>query len=69
MYQHIRRAAKESGGNLDVAVRRNVEIQAEILAEASPVIARRIADGTLLIAGGVYDLETGRVQPVLLPKP
>jgi len=68
LYQHIRRAAKESGGDLDVAIRRNVQIQAEILSEASPVIARRIADGTLLIAGGIYDLYTGRVQPVDLSK-
>ena len=68
LYQHMRRAAKESGGDLDVAIRRNVQIQAEILSEASPVIARRIADGTLLIAGGIYDLYTGRVQPVDLSK-
>ena len=68
LYQHIRRAVKESGGDLDVAIRRNVQIQAEILSEASPVIARRIADGKLLIAGGIYDLSTGRVQPVDLPK-
>jgi len=66
LYQHIRRAAKESKGNLDVAIRRNVEIQAEILAEASPVIAKRVKAGSLIIAGGVYDLETGRVTPVAL---
>lgn len=64
LYQHIRRAAKESGGNLDAAIRRNVQIQAEILSEASPVIARRMRQGTLIIAGGVYDLATGRVMPV-----
>ena len=67
LYQHIRRAAKESGGNLDVAIRRNVEIQAEILSEASPVLAKRIAEKTLIIAGGVYDLESGKVTPVALP--
>ena len=66
LYQHIRRAAKESGGDLALALDRNVQIQAEILSEASPVIAKRIADGTLLIAGGTYDLETGLVKPVSL---
>ena len=66
LYQHIRRAAKESHGDLDLAIRRNVEIQAEILSEASPVIARRIADGQLIIAGGVYDLESGKVKPIEL---
>jgi carbonic anhydrase len=66
LYQHIRRAAKESAGDLNRAIRRNVEIQAEILSEASPVIARRIAARQLLIAGGIYDLETGRVSPVTI---
>jgi carbonic anhydrase len=64
LYQHIRRAAKESNGNLDVAIMRNVQIQAEILSEASPVIAKRVKEGTLVIAGGVYDLDTGLVRPV-----
>jgi carbonic anhydrase len=64
LYQHLRRAAKESGGNLDRAVHRNVELQAEILKEASPVIARRLRAGELIIAGGVYNVETGLVTPV-----
>ena len=66
LYQHIRRAAKEAKGNLDLAIRRNVQIQAEILREASPVIARRITRGELVIAGGVYDLDTGIVSPIEL---
>lgn len=64
LYQHLRRAAKESHGDLTRAITRNVELQAEILKEASPVIAKRVKAGTLVIAGGVYDLETGRVLPV-----
>ncbi len=64
LYQHLRRAAKESHGDLNKAITRNVELQAEILKEASPVIAKRVKAGTLVIAGGVYDLETGRVLPV-----
>jgi carbonic anhydrase len=67
LYQHIRRAAKDANGNLDVAIRRNVEIQAEILSEASPVLAKRLADKSLIIAGGIYDLESGTVTPVVLP--
>jgi carbonic anhydrase len=66
LYQHIRRAAKEAKGDLDAAIRRNVQVQAEILGEASPVLARRIRQGSLLIAGGVYDLQIGRVRPVQL---
>jgi carbonic anhydrase len=64
LYQHIRRAARESNGDLDRAIARNVQLQAEILQDASPVIARLLREGTLVIAGGVYDLETGRVTPV-----
>jgi carbonic anhydrase len=64
LYQHLRRAVKESHGDLTLAVRRNVELQAEILMEASPVIARRLRAGSLVIAGGVYNVETGRVTPV-----
>jgi carbonic anhydrase len=64
LYQHIRRAAKESGGDVNAAIRRNVELQAEILKEASPVVARRVKAGSLIIAGGVYDLHTCKVTPV-----
>lgn len=66
LYQHIRRAAKEAKGNLNEAIRRNVQIQAEILREASPVIATRVSRGELLIAGGVYNVDTGLVAPVAL---
>ena len=68
LFQHLRRAVKEANFDLGLAIRRNVQIQAEILSDASPVIVRRIADGTLLIAGGVYNLDSGRVEPVSLPK-
>ena len=64
LYQHIRRAAREAKGNLADAVRRNVQIQAEILGEASPVLARLIREGKLKVVGGVYDLETGVVTEV-----
>jgi carbonic anhydrase len=64
LYQHLRRAVKETSGNVEKAIIRNVELQAEILREASPVIAKRLSEGSLMIAGGVYDLETGRVIPV-----
>jgi len=53
-----------AGGDLDAAVRLNVRNQAQILAEASPVIARMLKGGELLVAGGVYDLQTGIVTPV-----
>ncbi|MDX2182862.1 MAG: carbonic anhydrase [Gemmatimonadaceae bacterium] len=62
LYQHIRRAAKEAKGDLDAAVARNVQVQVEILQEASPVLAARIRSGALKVVGGVYDLESGLVR-------
>jgi carbonic anhydrase len=49
-----------------VALTENVRLQAILLAEASPVIARLVKKGQLAVAGGVYDLATGKVEPVEL---
>ena len=64
LYQHIRRAAKESKGDLNVAIKRNVEVQVEILKEASPVLAKLMREGKLKVVGGVYDLDSGVVTMV-----
>jgi carbonic anhydrase len=47
----------------------NVRNQALVLAEASPVIAKLIHEGKLIVAGGVYDLTTGLVTPVEVDMP
>jgi carbonic anhydrase len=67
-FQHLRSAAKEARGDLAKAVEINVRNQAIILAESSPVIARLVREKKLIIAGGVYDLSTGKVARVDLPK-
>ena len=64
LFQYIRPAVKSSRGNLDTAVRDNVRNQAIVLAESSPVISKLIRRKELLVAGGVYDLQTGLVTPV-----
>lgn len=64
LFQHIRPAVKVAQGDLDRAIRENVRLQAQTLAEASPVIARLVAENKLIVAGGVYDLNTGVVTPV-----
>lgn len=46
---------------LDAAVRENVMMQVEQLKGLEPVLAKRVREGSLLIVGGVYDLETGLV--------
>ena len=64
LYQHIRPAVKASGGDVGRATIANVKNQMEILAEASPVIVQLIKEGQVIVAGGVYDLSSGRVTPV-----
>ena len=64
LFQHIRPAVKQSGGNLEVAITENVRNQATIIAESSPLISRLIQRKMLIVAGGVYDLATGRVTPL-----
>jgi hypothetical protein len=41
----------------------------EVSADASPVIAKLIRQGKLVVAGGVYDLNTGLVTPVEVNMP
>ena len=51
----------EPGDALDNAIRKNVEIGVERLKELQPILAPRVKDGKLKVAGGVYDLRTGKV--------
>jgi carbonic anhydrase len=67
LFQHIRAAARTAGGDVERAVVENVRNQALVLAESSPVIARLVKEGQLIVAGGVYDLQTGRVTKVEIP--
>ncbi len=67
LFQHIRPAVKEAGGSLEKAVELNVRNQAMILAESSPVITKLIREKKLIVAGGIYDLSSGKVTPVDIP--
>ena len=66
LFQHIRPAVRAAGGDVAKAVTENVRIQAETLVEASTVISALVKTGKVIVAGGVFDLESGRVQPVAL---
>ncbi len=61
LYQHIRPAVDAGGGDLAKTVAANVHFQAATLAQASPVLADLVAQRALQVAGGVYDLATGKV--------
>ncbi|MFM8477675.1 MAG: hypothetical protein ACKOEO_17980 [Planctomycetaceae bacterium] len=55
---------KSANADVDAANAANVRHQAVIPAESSPVISRRIQRGELIVAGGIYDLASGRVSAV-----
>jgi len=61
LYRYIRPAIDEAGADLDAASMANARIQAKLLRESSPVIAERVAQGTLQVVASQYDLATGKV--------
>lgn len=66
LYYHIRPAARAARGDVERAIIENVRLQALALREGSTVIARLVKEGKLIVAGGVYDLNSGTVTPVPL---
>jgi carbonic anhydrase len=64
LYQHLRPAIDQSGGNLDKAIETNANLQAELLRTSSTVIRQAVAAGTVKVAAGVYDLATGKVTVI-----
>ncbi len=64
LFQHIRPAVRAAKGDVTSAVRENVRLQAQTLVEASTVLSSLVAAGKVLVAGGIFDLESGRVEPV-----
>jgi carbonic anhydrase len=50
-----------AGDPLENAIRANVQLGVERLERLEPILAPRVKNGTVKIAGGVYDLKTGLV--------
>jgi carbonic anhydrase len=61
LYQHLRPAVEQSGGNFDKAIEANAKIQAGLLRTSSTVIRDAVKTGKLKVEAGVYDLATGKV--------
>ena len=62
LYRHIQPAVERSPTReLEEVARENVRVQARLLRTSSPVIAQLVHENKLVVAGGVYDLATGRV--------
>lgn len=62
LYQHLRKAVEQSGGNLGKAIAANATIQAELLRTSSTVIRDAVKSGKVKVEAGVYDLATGKVS-------
>jgi carbonic anhydrase len=58
----VKATAGAPGDALDNAVKRNVQLNVEKLKAATPILAKSVADKKLRVVGGVYRLDTGRVE-------
>jgi carbonic anhydrase len=61
LFAPIRPAVEEGKGSLEETIKDNAEIQAHLLATASPLLAGMIKDRKLKVVAGYYALETGEV--------
>jgi carbonic anhydrase len=59
LYPHIQPAVDLAGHDLEAASKANAKIQANLLREASTVIAEAIKAGKLKVVSGYYDLASG----------
>jgi carbonic anhydrase len=60
----VRDVLSEPGDTLKNAIRRNVVRTMATLAAATPILSAAVADKKLVVAGGIYDLATGKVAMV-----
>ena len=51
-----------SGDLLENAIRQNVRLNVATLRAAAPILSKMVADGKINVVGGVYKLESGRVE-------
>lgn len=64
LYQHIVPGIDRDGRDLPKAIADNVRFQTKKLRDGSTVIGTAVKDGKLALAGGVFELASGRVTPV-----
>lgn len=59
--------AKESGANdlVNAATAENVRLNVAKLAGSTPILRRAVRDKKLKVAGGLYDLKTGKVERLI----
>jgi carbonic anhydrase len=62
LYQHLLPGVRDAHGDVVQAVKANVVFQTGLVREGSTLIARAMKESGVKVAGGVYDLENGRVN-------
>ncbi len=62
LYAPIRLAVDQAGPNLEAAIKANARNQANILSQASPVLAGLIKENKLKVVSAYYDLASGKVS-------
>jgi carbonic anhydrase len=58
----IKGSAGQPGDALDNAIKQNVILTVEKLKSASPIIDKFVTDKKVKVVGGVYRLDTGKVE-------
>ena len=58
----VKSSIGQPGSLLDNSIRRNVLLNVEKLKSAAPILSKATEENKLRVAGGVYHLETGRVE-------
>jgi carbonic anhydrase len=61
LFQHLRPAVDQAGGDVAKATAANAKLQADLLRTSSTVIHQAVTAGTVKVAAGVYDLGSGKV--------
>lgn len=66
LLKHLRPAVKgvlnQPGDLLSNAIAQNVRLTVEKLKNAGPILSKAVEQGKLKVAGGVYDLRTGKIN-------
>ena len=61
LFAPLRPAVEAAGNSLEAAIKANAQIQAKVLATASPLLGGMIKDGKLKVVASYYDLGRGTV--------
>jgi carbonic anhydrase len=61
LYRYVRPAVNTGGYDLRAATEVNAKIQAQLLKEASPVLAGLVKEGKLSVVAAFFDVENGKV--------